>query len=123
VINELLRPNGSTQMDYLANLAHDAIVQRAYAKFVLQLVGLSSPLLAAKRQLLFGDDAIIKQLQSILKEGDLRELSIAHKRILALSLAEYSEQITSRSEAMVAAYRSGAYTMAELAQLLMENLG
>jgi hypothetical protein len=72
---------------------------------------------------LFGDDAIIKQHPVILKEGDSRELSIAHKRILALSLAEYSEQTTSRNEAMVAAYRSGAYTMAEFAQLLMENLG
>jgi len=67
-------------MGYLTNLEYDATSRRAYANFVLQGVGLSSPLLAAKRQLLFGDDAIIKQLQSKLKEGDWRELSIAHKR-------------------------------------------
>jgi len=92
-----------------------ATARHAYAKFVLQGRGLSSPLLAVKHQLLLGDVAFIKQHQATLKEGDLRELSIAHKRILALSLAEYSEQTTNRNEAMVAAYRSGAYTMAEIA--------
>ena len=47
-------------------------MRRVRIKFVLQGGGLSSLLPAAKRQLLFGDDAIIQQLQSILKEGDLR---------------------------------------------------
>nr|WP_314861382.1 hypothetical protein [uncultured Undibacterium sp.] len=55
---------------------------------MLQGRGLPSPLLVTKHQLLLGDDAFIKQLQATLKEGDLRELSIAHKRILALSLMQ-----------------------------------
>ncbi|WP_395008206.1 hypothetical protein [Undibacterium sp.] len=45
----------------------------------------------------------------------MRELSIAHKRIPALSLMEYAEQADNRNAAMVAAYQSGAYTMAEIA--------
>lgn len=51
----------------------------------------------------------------------MRELSIAHKRILALSLAEYSEQTNSRNEAMVAAYRSSAYLMVEVAIYFNEH--
>ncbi|MBI3712205.1 MAG: transposase [Burkholderiales bacterium] len=89
--------------------------RRAFVKFVLQGRGLSSPLLATKHQLLLGDDAFVKQHQATLQEGDLRELSIAHRRALALSLEEYAQQSTNRNEAMVAAYRSGAYTMAEIA--------
>ena len=92
-----------------------AAARRAYQKFVLQGRGLPSPLLATKHQLLLGDEAFVKQHQATLKEGDLRELSIAHKRILALSLAEYAEQAENRNAAMVAAYQSGAYTMAEIA--------
>ena len=92
-----------------------AAARRAYKKFVLQGRGLPSPLLATKHQLLLGDDAFIKQHQATLKEGDLRELSIAHKRILALSLMEYAEQADNRNAAMVAAYQSGGYTMAEIA--------
>ncbi len=40
---------------------------------------------------------------------------MAHKRSFALSLVEYFEQNTNRNEALVATYRSGAYTMEEIA--------
>lgn len=89
--------------------------RRAFKKFVLQGLGLASPLLATKHQLLLGDEDFVKQHQATLQEGDLRELSIAHKRSLALSLAEYVVQTENRNEAMAQAYRSGAYTMAEIA--------
>lgn len=56
-----------------------------------------------------------RSMSQPLQEDDLRELSIAHKRSLALSLAEYVEKTESRNEAMAQAYRSGAYTMAEIA--------
>jgi putative transposase len=92
-----------------------AAARRAFKKFVLQGVGLPSPLLGTKHQLLLGDDDFVKQHQASLQEGALRELSIAHKRSLALSLAEYVEQTDNRNEAMAQAYRSGAYTMAEIA--------
>jgi len=92
-----------------------AVARCAYQTFVLQGCGLSSPLLATKHQLLLGDDGFVKKHQLELKDDDLRELSIAHKRIFALSLAEYDEQADTRNAAMVAAYHSGAYTMAEIA--------
>jgi hypothetical protein len=89
--------------------------RRAFRKFVLQGVGLASPLLATKHQLLLGDDDFIKQHQATMQEGDMRELSIAHKRSLALSLDEYAAQSAHRNAAMVQAYRSDAYTMTKIA--------
>ncbi|MBC3831458.1 transposase [Undibacterium amnicola] len=86
-----------------------------FKEFVLQGVGLPSPLLATKHQLLLGDEDFIKQHQATFKDGNLRELSIAHKRSLALSLLEYKIQSSNRNEAMVLAYHSGAYTRTEIA--------
>lgn len=67
-----------------------AVARRAYKKFVSQGHGLPSPLLATKHQLFFGDEDFVKQFQAELQECNLRELSIAHKRSLALSLEEYA---------------------------------
>ena len=80
-----------------------ATARRAYKKFVLQGRGLPSPLQASKHQLLLGDENFIRQHHATLQEGNLRELSIAHKRVLALSLDEYAEQFADRNNAMVAA--------------------
>lgn len=62
-----------------------------------------------------GDHFFIKQHQATFKEGHLRELTIAHKYNLALSLMESAEQADNRNAEMVAAYQSGTYTMAEIA--------
>jgi hypothetical protein len=92
-----------------------AAARRAYIQFVLEGIGEASPLLATKHQLLLGDDAFVKEHQANLQQNDLRELSIAHKRSMALSLAEYEAQSENRNEAMATAYQSGAYTMTEIA--------
>jgi putative transposase len=89
--------------------------RRNFKEFVLQGVGLASPLLATKHQLLLGDDNFIKQHQATIQGSELRELSLAHKRSVALRLEDYAAQALDRNEAMVSAYRSGAYTMAEIA--------
>ena len=89
--------------------------RQAYQKFVQQGQGLPSPLLQTKHQLFLGDESFVKQIQAQLKDDELRELSIAHKRSLALSLDEYAEQAENRNAAMAAAYRSGAYTMGQIA--------
>ncbi len=52
---------------------------------------------------LLGDENFIWQHHATLQEGNLRELSIAHKRVLALSMDEYAEQFADRNNAMVAA--------------------
>nr|WP_315468511.1 hypothetical protein [uncultured Undibacterium sp.] len=49
----------------------------------------------------------------------MREISIARKCILGLSLMEQAQQADNRHAAMVVAYQSGDYTMAEIASYLM----
>ncbi|MFZ6778044.1 transposase [Undibacterium sp. Ji83W] len=87
----------------------------AYAKFVLDGVGLASPLLATRHQLLLGDDEFVEKYQHQLRPEDLRDVSIAHRRAISLPLHAYHEKFTDRNEAMAQAYRSGVYSMAEIA--------
>jgi len=46
----------------------------------------------------------------------VKELSKAHRRSLALPLSKYQQRYSARHEAMAQAYRSGAYTMAEIGE-------
>jgi len=71
--------------------------------------------MATKHQLFLGYEDFVKQFQAEPQHSNLSELSIAHKPSLALSLEEYVAQSSDRNVAMVAAYLSGAYTMAEIA--------
>ncbi|WP_422980589.1 hypothetical protein [Undibacterium sp. Ji49W] len=87
----------------------------AYARFVLDGVGLTSPLLATRHQLLLGDDEFVEKHQPQLGPEDLRDVPIAHRRAISLPLHTYQENFTDRNEAMAQAYRSGAYSMAEIA--------
>jgi putative transposase len=90
--------------------------RNAFKQFVLEGLGLASPLLATRHQLLLGDDDFVKQYQIEMKQSDLREVSIAHRRSLAFSLDEYQERYAQRNEAMAQAYQSGAYNMAQIAE-------
>lgn len=77
--------------------------------------GLPSLLLATRHELYLGDeDFVARHLQGTLPE-QLRELSLAHKRSLALPLIDYQARYPDRDEAMAKAYQSGAFTMAEIA--------
>jgi len=89
---------------------------RAYSRFVMEGKGLPSPLDQTRHQLLLGDDNFIGQYKQSKKPEALREISKAHRRILALSLDEYKQNHPSRNEAMVRAYLSGAYSMAEIGE-------
>ena len=89
---------------------------RAYARFIMVGKGLPSPLDQIRHQLLLGDDNFIGQYRQNKKPEALREISKAHRRILALSLDEYKQNNPSRNEAMARAYRSGAYSMAEIGE-------
>ena len=89
--------------------------RRAYAKFVMQGKGLSSPLMATKHQLLLGDTQFVQQHQALHTQEALREVSIAHRRAVAPPLADYQQKYPDRNAAMAHAYRSGAYTMAQIA--------
>ena len=68
----------------------------------------------ARHQLLLGDDAFVEQYKHEKQSEELREVSKAKRRSLALSLGAYQQRSQSRNEAMAQAYLSGAYTMAEI---------
>jgi REP element-mobilizing transposase RayT len=86
----------------------------AYRQFVMEGKGLPSPLGQAQHQLLLGDEAFVERYKQDKKPEELREVSKAHRRSLALSLDEYRQRYPTRNEAMAWAYLSGAYTMSEI---------
>ncbi len=87
-----------------------------YRKFILEGKGASSPLNDARHQLLLGDDAFVERHRAKMNPEELREVSKAHRRTLALPLAEYQQRYDQRQEAMARAYLSGAYTMREIGE-------
>ena len=86
----------------------------AYQRFVMEGKGISSPLENTRYQLLLGDDEFVQKHRDEKKPEELRELSKAQRRSMALSLDEYSNGESSRDIAMAKAYLSGAYSMAEI---------
>jgi REP element-mobilizing transposase RayT len=89
---------------------------RAYEAFVAAGVGAENPLEEVRDRLYLGDDAYGEALALLGGEyRRLREVSKAQKRPLAGSLAEYATHWPDRRQAMARAYRSGAYTMREIA--------
>ncbi len=87
---------------------------QAYCRFVTEGRGLPSPLDQTKHQLLLGDDAFVERYKQDKRPEELREVSKAHRKSVALSLDEYQQSYPSRNEAIARTYLSGAYTMAEI---------
>ena len=87
-----------------------------YRKFILDGREVSSPLKDARHQLLLGDDAFVEQHRAKAKPKELREVSKAHRRSVAIPLTEYQQRYSQRQEAMARAYLCGAYTMAEIGE-------
>jgi len=92
-----------------------SLARKAYQVFVMEGRGVASPLLATRNQLILGDDAFVERHRQDKLPEQLRELSLAHRRSMALPLSEYQKRFAVRDEAMYKAYQSGAYTMAEIA--------
>jgi len=77
--------------------------------------GLPDPKDQVRHQMFLGtEDFVAAHQQAIDKPEKLREVSKAHRRSIALTLSEYQRRHPNRDEAMVKAYLSGAYTMAEI---------
>lgn len=87
----------------------------AYQSFVMAGKDIPSPLLATRHQLILGDDDFIEQHHQNKLSEEMRELSKAHRRSLALTLDQYQQSFTDRNQAMAQAYKSGAYTMGQIA--------
>jgi REP element-mobilizing transposase RayT len=86
----------------------------AYRRFVIEGRKLPSPMKDTRHQLLLGDNAFVERHWQTKTPEELRELSKAHRRTVALSLDEYHIRNPERNQAIAQAYLSGAYTMAEI---------
>jgi len=64
--------------------------RRAYVEFLLAGRGLPSPVLEARQQLVLGDRAFVERHCQKGTPEQLREVSKAHRRAVALSLDEYA---------------------------------
>ncbi|NYE60399.1 REP element-mobilizing transposase RayT [Duganella sp. 1224] len=85
----------------------------AYRRFVLAGIDAPSPLLQTRHQLILGEQplpAAAPPRQPL----SLRAVAKSQRRAVAMSLAEYQQQATSRDQAMSDAYHSTAYTMEQI---------
>ena len=87
-----------------------------YRKFILEGRKAPSPLQDARHQLFLGDDAFVERHRTKTKPEELREISKAHRRSLALSLVEYEQRYGQQQEALARAYLSWVYTMREISE-------
>jgi transposase-like protein len=94
----------------------DAIVR--YVDFVRAGVGLPSIWEQLKGQIYLGGDRFVAQMQALLQDdrapGELLEVPRAQRWPLPAPLAQFERRHAPREAAMVAAFRSGGYSMAEI---------
>jgi REP element-mobilizing transposase RayT len=93
--------------------AHEAI--EAYRRFVLEGIGLTSPLKQTYRQLILGGDEFIAKLQSPPETVNLSGISRLQRSSVVPSLAAYQQKYPDRDTSMAEAYRSHAYSLREIA--------
>jgi hypothetical protein len=87
----------------------------AYRRFVLSGLNKPGPLLQARHQVLLGDESFVSKYQNESKSDQLRDISKAQRRAIALKLPAYQQLYKDRNVAMARAYLSGANTMKEIA--------
>lgn len=87
----------------------------AYRDFVRAGVGQDSFWSDLRRQVFLGSEDFVVRMQQQLPEGDLREVPRLQRRGPGRPLSEYAA-MGDRDEAMAAAYRSGDYTMKQIAE-------
>ena len=86
-----------------------------YSRFVAEGNGQPSPWKHLRNQVFLGSEAFAEtMLGRIPKDRDLRELPQARQRPPAKSLADYVRENPERNDSIVAAYRSGGYTLRDI---------
>lgn len=96
-------------------------VQR-YQQFVMDGVGLDSPLKRVSHQLILGDESFVEYHRSSSGNESLLGVSRAHRRAFALSLDEYRCQFSDRDEAIAKAYFSTLFTMDQIGEFFGVSL-
>lgn len=87
-----------------------------YIQFVSEGKGLPSPLDDVKHQLALGDDTFVLRAGERVAPENLRDISKAQRWPLAKLLGHYVKSYADSKQGMAEAYRSGAYTLREMAE-------
>ncbi len=87
-----------------------------YIQFVSNGVQQPSPLLKLKNQIYLGSDDFVDNVQKNISSKNLSEIPKIQKRAVPKSLEEYQKKSSGRNEAIVVAYRSGGFTLAEIGE-------
>jgi REP element-mobilizing transposase RayT len=86
-----------------------------YARFVAEGKGQPSPWEHLKNQVFLGSDTFVESMRrQVPQNRDLREVPQAKRRPRAKALPEYARKYVQRNDAIVAAYRSGGYTLRDI---------
>lgn len=88
----------------------------AYCSFVDDGLGVASPLGLTRHQLILGDATFLGPYSKPHDPASVGEVPRIQRRSSALSLSEYKRSYPARDEAMGEAYKSTAFSMAEIAR-------
>ena len=88
---------------------------QSYRRFVRDGIGATNPFEKVKHRLLLGDDDFVAGRRGYAEAASAtRHAARAQRRTAALTLAGYQARFSSRDTAMAEAYKSTAFTMAEI---------
>lgn len=88
-----------------------------YREFVAQGKNQPSPWGELKNQVFLGDDAFVEEMQGQLQsDHDLNEIPKGQRRKQPKPLDYYSTKQKNRNEGIIAAYKSGGYTLKEVGE-------
>ncbi len=86
-----------------------------YKDFVSKGKNLSSPWENLKNQIFLGDEEFVEEMLCKLKlDQELSEIPSTQRRALPKPLGHYSRKYQERNKGIIAAYRSGGYSMKEI---------
>ena len=89
--------------------------EQRYARFVADGTGQPSPWQALQGQVFLGSDRFVeKMLRHIKDDQPLQDIPKTQRRAPTQELRFYAHTYPERAQAMVAAYRTGAYTFDEI---------
>lgn len=87
----------------------------SYRRFVNDGQGARSPFVKLRHRLVLGDDSFVAATCMSTPTGAVSHAPRTQRRVAALTLAGYASTYPSRDAAMAEAYKSTAFTMAEIA--------
>ena len=88
----------------------------AYKNFVMSGKNILSPLEELRNQIYLGSESFVQEMHTLIDENkDLSEVPSSQRRRLPKTLDEYNEKANSRNEAIKLAYKSGGYSLKQIA--------